>query len=227
MYADCGVVGVATNTDPNTKTRKEQGPEAPANEAPTNTDRTSAGNIPNYCFACGRDNPEGLGLQFAFDEERKSYVCRFELSRRHTGPPGHAHGGIIATILDEAMGKANRISEVTAVTQSMTVEYLRLVPLGKPLVAEGWQRSIVDVFTSTWPNCAAWRARYWRAAKADFSPSIRKKCSAGTSSKAIAGAENRTSQSRARLIGNGCARQGKWLRPAREMAAPGKGNGCA
>lgn len=142
MYADCGVVGVATNTDSNTKTRKEQGPEAPANEAPTNTDRTSAGNIPNYCFACGRDNPEGLGLQFAFDEERKSYVCRFELSRRHTGPPGHAHGGIIATILDEAMGKATRISEVTAVTQSMTVEYLRLVPLGKPLVAEGWQRSI-------------------------------------------------------------------------------------
>ncbi len=135
-------MGVATNTNPNTKSRREPSPEAPANEAPSNTDRTSAANIPNYCFACGRDNPDGLGLQFTFDEERKSYVCRFELSRRYTGPPGHAHGGIIATILDEAMGKANRISEVTAVTQSMTVEYLRLVPLGKPLVAEGWQRSV-------------------------------------------------------------------------------------
>jgi len=101
-----------------------------------------AGNTPNYCFGCGRDNPEGLGLEFTFDKERNSFVCRFTLSRRYTGPPGHAHGGIIATILDEAMGKANRISQVTAVTQSMTVEYLRLVPLGKPLIAEGWQRSV-------------------------------------------------------------------------------------
>jgi uncharacterized protein (TIGR00369 family) len=83
-----------------------------------------------------------MGLNFTFDSERNSYVCRFTLSQRYTGPPGHAHGGIIATILDEAMGKANRISGVAGVTQSMTVEYLRLVPLGKPLIAEGWQRSI-------------------------------------------------------------------------------------
>ena len=81
-------------------------------------------------------------MKFVFNEERKSFVCRFKLSRRYTGPPGHAHGGIIATILDEAMGKANRITQVTAVTKEMTVEYCRLVPLGKPLIAEGWQRSI-------------------------------------------------------------------------------------
>jgi uncharacterized protein (TIGR00369 family) len=129
---------MATNADPNTKkTGNEEGPDTPAENS-----GTPAGSTRNYCFACGRDNPEGLGLMFTFDEERKSYVCHFRLSRRHTGPPGYAHGGIIATILDEAMGKANRISKVTAVTQSMTVEYLRLVPLDKPLVAEGRQRSI-------------------------------------------------------------------------------------
>jgi uncharacterized protein (TIGR00369 family) len=126
--------GMATNTK---NTKKEQGSGIPAGDNPA-----SARNPRNYCFGCGRDNPEGLGLKFVFDEERKSFVCRFKLSRRHTGPPGHAHGGIIATILDEAMGKANRITGVTAVTQTMTVEYLKLVPLGKPLIAEGWQRSI-------------------------------------------------------------------------------------
>jgi uncharacterized protein (TIGR00369 family) len=126
---------MATNT--NKKTKKERGPGVPAGN-----NRTQAKSPRNYCFGCGLDNPEGLGLKFAFDEERPSYVCRFKLSRRHTGPPGHAHGGIIATILDEAMGKANRITQVTAVTQKMTVEYLRLVPLGKPLIVEGWQRSI-------------------------------------------------------------------------------------
>jgi uncharacterized protein (TIGR00369 family) len=121
----------------NKKIKKEQGPGVPAGK-----NRAQERSTRNYCFGCGRDNPEGLGLKFAFDEERKSFVCRFKLSRRHTGPPGHAHGGIIATILDEAMGKANRITPVTAVTQTMTVEYRRLVPLGKLLVAEGWQSSI-------------------------------------------------------------------------------------
>ncbi len=109
---------------------------------PAGGDTTQGKAKRNYCFGCGTDNPEGLGLKFAFDEERKSFVCRFKLSRRHTGPPGHAHGGIIATILDEAMGKANRITPVTAVTKQMTIEYRKLVPLGKPLIAEGWQRSI-------------------------------------------------------------------------------------
>ncbi len=125
--------GMATHTK---KSKQEQGPGDAAgnNRAPARSTR-------NYCFGCGRDNPEGLGLKFTFDEKRNSFVCRFRLSRRHTGPPGHAHGGIIATILDEAMGKANRITQVTAVTKKMTVEYCRLVPLGKPLIAEGWQRS--------------------------------------------------------------------------------------
>jgi acyl-coenzyme A thioesterase PaaI-like protein len=95
----------------------------------------------NYCFGCGADNPEGLGLKFVFNPERNSYACNFTLSRRFTGPPGHAHGGIIATILDEAMGKVNNAGKMTAVTHEMTVEYRKLVPLGKPLIAEGWQQS--------------------------------------------------------------------------------------
>src|SRR6058998_2957376 len=62
----------------------------------------------NFCFACGMSNPDGMRLKFVFDEGRDRFVCRFRLSKRYTGPPGHAHGGIIATILDEAMGKVNK-----------------------------------------------------------------------------------------------------------------------
>jgi uncharacterized protein (TIGR00369 family) len=127
---------MVTNTKNTKKTKKERAPGVPGNNG------TSAKVARNYCFGCGCDNPEGLGLKFVFDQERNSFVCHFRLRRCHTGPPGHAHGGIIATILDEAMGKANRITQVTAVTKSITVEYKRLVPLGKPLIAEGWQRSI-------------------------------------------------------------------------------------
>ena len=96
----------------------------------------------NYCFACGPDNPEGMHLEFTLDEERKTFVCRFELSKRYTGPPGHCHGGIIATILDDAMGKVNKLRNVIAVTKEMTVEYLKPVPLETPLRVEGSEVSV-------------------------------------------------------------------------------------
>lgn len=96
----------------------------------------------NCCFGCGQDNPEGMRLKFKLDEERESFVSRFRLSQRYVGPPGHAHGGVIATILDEAMGKVNKLRHVVAVTAEMTVQYIKPVPLGKPLIAEGWGKSV-------------------------------------------------------------------------------------
>lgn len=90
----------------------------------------------NYCFGCGASNPEGMRLRFTYDEERKCFVCRFRLGKRFTGPPGHCHGGIIATILDEAMGKVNKIRQVVALTSEITVNYLKPVPLSQPLRAE-------------------------------------------------------------------------------------------
>jgi uncharacterized protein (TIGR00369 family) len=91
----------------------------------------------NYCFACGLNNPHGMRLKFTLDEKRKMSICRFRLSKRYTGPPGHCHGGIIATILDDAMGKVNKLRQVVALTREMTVEYLKPVPLHKPLLVQG------------------------------------------------------------------------------------------
>src|ERR1035437_3474005 len=90
----------------------------------------------NSCFVCGKDNPDGMRLRFAYDEERDCFVCRFRLGNRYTGPPGHCHGGIIATILDEAMGKVNKLRHVVALTSEITVNYLKPVPLRQPLCVE-------------------------------------------------------------------------------------------
>jgi uncharacterized protein (TIGR00369 family) len=91
----------------------------------------------NHCFVCGPDNPDGMHLQFTLDEERSIFVCHFTLDARYTGPPGHCHGGIIASILDDAMGKVNKLRHVVALTKEMTIEYLKPVPLHKPLRVEG------------------------------------------------------------------------------------------
>jgi len=95
--------------------------------------------VQNLCFACGPDNPDGMHLKFALDENRQRFVCRFRLPRKFWGPPKHCHGGIVATILDEAMGKVNKIRHVIAVTSEMNVQYLKMVPLGKWCTVESWE----------------------------------------------------------------------------------------
>jgi len=98
--------------------------------------------LKNLCFVCGTGNPDGMHLKFTYDEARNCFVCRFRLDDRFTGPPGHCHGGIIAAILDEAMGKVNRLRDVVAVTSQMTVDYLKPVPLNQPLRVESREVSV-------------------------------------------------------------------------------------
>src|ERR1700686_935914 len=90
----------------------------------------------NLGFACGQDNPKGMHLKFFLDRERRQFVSHFRLGKRYTGPPGHCHGGIIATILDDAMSKLNKLRDLIAATSRMTVEYLKPVPLHRPLRVE-------------------------------------------------------------------------------------------
>jgi uncharacterized protein (TIGR00369 family) len=93
----------------------------------------------NFCFACGHDNPQGMHLKFV--QEGNRFVCRLSIGKRYTGPPGYCHGGIIATILDDAMSKLCKLRNVVAVTSKMTVEYIKPVPLNQPLRVESRELS--------------------------------------------------------------------------------------
>jgi uncharacterized protein (TIGR00369 family) len=50
------------------------------------------------------------------------------------GAPGVAHGGWTAAIMDEALGHAPLLAGSFCVTKKMTIEYLRPVPVGVPLI---------------------------------------------------------------------------------------------
>jgi len=96
-----------------------------------------APNPTNQCFGCGGDNDGGMKLTFEQDNVNRRIVGRFVLGGRYQGGGGFAHGGIIATLLDEAMGKVCRFREVRAVTAELTVEYLKPVDVMKEIVVEG------------------------------------------------------------------------------------------
>src|SRR5882757_3675166 len=108
----------------------------------------------NGCFGCGDDNDAGLHLQFFVDADQR-VLCRVRLARQFQGPPGHAHGGIIATMLDEAMSKANRHRNIVAMTRHMSIDYLRPVPLESDLVLEGWSESDLNSGSGRKHRCSA------------------------------------------------------------------------
>ncbi|HKE34895.1 MAG TPA: PaaI family thioesterase [Candidatus Acidoferrum sp.] len=94
-------------------------------------------NPSNRCFGCGGDNTGGMKLTFEQDNANRKIVGRFVLGERYQGGAGFAHGGIIALLLDEAMGKVCRFREVRAVTAELSVEYLKPVSIDKEIVVEG------------------------------------------------------------------------------------------
>ncbi len=102
-----------------------------------NGDPNLAG-LTNHCFGCAPGNRAGLRLRFQETSETGGVECFFRMPRRFEGPPGHVHGGIIATILDEAMGKVNRQKGIVALTRRMSIDYLQPVPLGIKLRTVGW-----------------------------------------------------------------------------------------
>ena len=98
-----------------------------------------APNPANRCFGCGGANEAGMKLTFEQDNGKRRIVGRFVLGERYQGGGGMAHGGIIATLLDEVMGKVCRFREVRAVTAELNVEYLKPVNVENEIVVEGWE----------------------------------------------------------------------------------------
>ena len=90
----------------------------------------------NRCFGCGNDNAQGMKLKFVIDDENRRVHGSFRLPVRYEGPPAHVHGGIIALLIDEAMGKLNRPEQIVALTAEMSIQYVRPVPLGKKIAIE-------------------------------------------------------------------------------------------
>ncbi|MBM7868229.1 PaaI family thioesterase [Heliobacterium gestii] len=80
------------------------------------------------CFCCGRNNPIGLHLSFAW--EREEYVTYFTPQPQHQSYAGITHGGLVSTVLDEVMGRQMSSRGIPAVTARMEVRFRHSVPLG-------------------------------------------------------------------------------------------------
>lgn len=67
-------------------------------------------------------------------------VGKYRIPRHFEGYPGIAHGGIVATLLDEALSRAFIIEDPNRLmyTAKLTSRFRRHVPVGEPLTLRSW-----------------------------------------------------------------------------------------
>jgi acyl-coenzyme A thioesterase PaaI-like protein len=88
------------------------------------------------CFGCAHDNPRGLGMVFVRDG--RDTTSALSLSQEYEGAPGYAHGGIIATMLDELSCAAVVFATWRfIVTGELAVRYRSPVAIKSPLLVRG------------------------------------------------------------------------------------------
>ena len=89
------------------------------------------------CLVCGRDNPHGLRLDLHVDPATGVVRIAFTPRPEHIGFAGVVHGGVIATVLDEAMvWAATWAGRRFCVCGELTTRFRREAAVGRPLVVE-------------------------------------------------------------------------------------------
>jgi uncharacterized protein (TIGR00369 family) len=90
----------------------------------------------SQCYVCGSDNSAGLHVQFRPDAaggSRADYTARPE----HAGWPGLIHGGLLFTLMDEAVAWACTYEGTRCVTAKAEARFRAPAKVGMPLVITG------------------------------------------------------------------------------------------
>lgn len=81
------------------------------------------------CFGCGAHNHDGLRMRF--QPEGEESICRFQVPTRFQSWEGVVHGGIVALMLDEAIGWACWHRGHPGVTGKLEVRYRQPLKVGE------------------------------------------------------------------------------------------------
>jgi uncharacterized protein (TIGR00369 family) len=96
----------------------------------------SVGETYHECFGCGPGHPTGLRVRCFRTAD--GVASPIYIAKQYDGPPGAAHGGIVAAYLDEILaGAVVRATGKIALTGELTVRYRRPVPTERAIVGRG------------------------------------------------------------------------------------------
>ncbi len=89
------------------------------------------------CVVCGPENPRGLRVRYEAGDDG-SVTAGWNPERCWEGFQGVIHGGIVSTVLDEAMSKAVVAGGCEALTAELRVRFRRPVASGGAYRIRGW-----------------------------------------------------------------------------------------
>ncbi len=89
------------------------------------------------CFVCGERNPIGLKLRLRTDPGKGRSEAEVAFAPHFQGWAGIVHGGLLATVLDEAMIYAVGAKGIMCVTGEMTVRYIKPASTGVAYTLKG------------------------------------------------------------------------------------------
>jgi len=95
-------------------------------KAPSDIDRSE------LCFGCGQNNP--IGLKLDFKRHGQSARAEFTPTEFHQGWTGIVHGGILSSLLDEAMAYAALFEGMHCITAKLETRIKRPARVGEPLL---------------------------------------------------------------------------------------------
>lgn len=101
----------------------------------------------DQCFGCGKNNPCGLQMEFEWDG--KIIRSEFTPKEMHQGWHNIIHGGILSSLLDEAMAYAACFGNVGGVTALMEVRFRKPVTVGQHLNVTAWVGKKTHRFAET------------------------------------------------------------------------------
>jgi len=92
------------------------------------------------CFVCGEENPRGLHITFQVEGRRTS--ATWVTSAGWESYKGIIHGGIISSVLDEAMSKAIISGGYEAFTADLRIRFRKKLCSGEVVSVNGWIVSV-------------------------------------------------------------------------------------
>jgi acyl-coenzyme A thioesterase PaaI-like protein len=94
-----------------------------------------------FSLGGGRLHPSSIGIEFRRDGAT-SVTARCTVHAMFQGPPGRAHGGTVAVIIDELMGMVNRVAGRRAFTARLQVHLRAPTPVGVELTFRAWEHEV-------------------------------------------------------------------------------------
>lgn len=94
------------------------------------------------CYGCGPNNLKGLHQEFPFDEKTGDVLFITKIENSFEGAPGFAHGGVLASILDEAQGVLCFHIGHFVMTDQLNINYFKASPLNEDLEIRAYITSV-------------------------------------------------------------------------------------